>query len=124
MNMRSIHYLQRGVDINPCDPYHDYYMYEGGEPDLSSNYAEVEFRSRTEAAKRISMRLRVLESDSGTVLNVNWNYANQSDMPRTPFEVPSEIINVDRTKLKAGAKLSDYVVLTQNAGNAIVSIVK
>lgn len=119
-NMRSIHYLERGVDINHCDPYHDYYYYEG-QPDLSSNYAKVEFKSRTETFKAMLMEFRVLESG---VLNVKWNYNNSHEALREPFEVPKEIIDVDRTKLKVGAKVSDFVVLTQNAGNAIISIVK
>lgn len=30
-----------------------------------------------------------------------------------PFEVPKEVIDVDRTKLKQGAKLSDFVSVTK-----------
>lgn len=46
INMTSVHYLQRGVDINHCDQYHDYYS-PSGEPDLSGNMVSFDLSSGT-----------------------------------------------------------------------------
>lgn len=38
--------------------------------------------------------------------------------------MPSTIVEVNRTNLKAGAKLSDFVALSQNTGVAVITIKK
>jgi hypothetical protein len=66
------------------------------------------------------MNMAILESG---VLNLKWNYQDTQGV-RKAFEVPRSIIDVDRTKLKAGAKLSDHIVMSSNTGPTIISIVK
>ena len=46
-------------------------------------------------------------------LNIRYTYANMTGVTKAPFEVPAEIIDVDRKALHPTAKLSDYVTLTQ-----------
>ena len=51
-----------------------------------------------------------------------WTYANSTGV-KTPFVVPSDIIDVDRLDLEPTAALSKFVKLTQGAtGGAKVSI--
>ena len=48
-------------------------------------------------------------------LNIRYNYANMTDLDvsKKPFEVPADIIGVDRYDLNPTGKLSDYVSITQ-----------
>jgi len=39
-----------------------------------------------------------------------------------PFEVPQSIIDVDRTKLKDGAKLSDFITITNASGPVVINV--
>lgn len=67
------------------------------------------------------MHLSILASGA---LNVKWNYKDLASAEKKPFEIPQPIIDVDRSQLKAGAKLSDYVSITHNTGPVIISILK
>lgn len=121
-DMWSVHYLQRGVDINHCDPYHDFYRLTAT-PNLDAPEATIEFESPTQGARPITMTMRILQTLNNDVLNVQWNYKDMGNAPKTPFEVPEAIINVNRKDL-AHRNLSDFVVITNNTGPAIISIVK
>lgn len=121
--MRSVHYLQRGVDVNHCFLYNDYYTYEG-EPDLSRNTAQVKFTSPSKAYPDLTMSFSLLDrhnTETDAVLNIQWTYSDQSK--KKPFEVPNSIIN-NRDILDTKAKLSDFISLDKNTGVAMITIKK
>lgn len=64
------------------------------------------------------MNLAIL--DSG-ILNIHWNYVDHGDF-QVPFEVPLDIVAVNKTKLHATYKLSDFVKINQPKGNGPITI--
>jgi hypothetical protein len=57
------------------------------------------------------MNLTILSSE---IINLKWNYQNTTDPPvKVPFEVPDDIISVDRSDLSKTLKLQDFVSITQ-----------
>jgi hypothetical protein len=43
-------------------------------------------------------------------LNIKWTYQNNTDT-KIPFEVPADIIGVDRSKLNTTGVLSDFIAV-------------
>lgn len=115
--LERIHYLKKGTDLNFCDPASDFYT-TATIPDLSGSFASMNLTSSTAAALPITMNFTL--KDSG-LLNIKWSYTAKPNGTKTPFEVPQEIIDVDRTPSK-DKKLSDRVTITQDPTSGIVSV--
>lgn len=116
-DMERMHYLQKGVDLNLCDPSTDFYTTDKI-PDLSGSFAQMDLTSATKGARPLTMNFTIF--DSG-VINVNWTYTKQEDGVKVPFNVPSDIIDVDRTASK-DKKLSDFVTITKDQTSGAVSV--
>jgi len=48
----------------------------------------------------------------GNIVNIRWNYANEGSY--SPFEVPENIVNVNRTDYSVDSTLADFVNITQD----------
>ena len=110
-DLKDIHFGNSALDINICATSSQYYRTKSGDlPDLTSNTVTVELVSATPQALRdLNLTFSILESGN---LNIKWSYSDNTGV-KVPFEVPTDIIDVDRTKLKAAAVLSDYITPTQ-----------
>jgi len=117
VEFERIHYLQKGVDLNLCDPTTDFYT-TADTPDLSKATASMKLTSTTKAADDLLMRLTVL--DTG-VVNIKWTYDVLQPDKKQPFEVPQDVIDVDRTASK-DKKLSDYVTVLKDPATSAVTI--
>ena len=98
-----LHYLQKDVDLNLCDPQSDGYTLDKV-PDLTGPTASMLLTSKTEAAKPINMTFALLETG---VVNIQWNYNDTTG--EMPFSVPLEIVSPDMT-LGKGA-LAEHIVI-------------
>lgn len=85
-DLKSLHYLQKGVDINFCDISTDfYYLDDPNFPDMTSNNATMNLVSRTKALKPITVQMSILENE---IVSIHWTYRNPQDVKQAPFEVP------------------------------------
>jgi hypothetical protein len=76
-------------------------------PDLTGNNVSFSLRSLAPGAlPELTMSLSLLKEGA---LNMRYTYNRPGSLP--PFEVPSDIIDVNRTHLSSGV-LSDYVKIT------------
>lgn len=63
------------------------------------------------AHPELNITIMLTEAD---IVNIRWNYANKPDPVKTPYEIPTNIIDID---LKPGhLPLSDYVELHTRTG--------
>jgi hypothetical protein len=62
--------------------------------DLSKSESSATLKSSVSFLKDITLTARVLKNN---ILNIYWTFADYSKLERTPFEVPTEIINVNKT---------------------------
>ena len=77
-------------------------------PVLTSNKVNFTLRSMTpEALPDLIMSISLLKDGA---LNIRYTMADET---KAPFEVPADIIDVNRTNLASGA-ISDYVKLTNS----------
>ena len=105
--LNSIHFGQKAKDINLCDSSTQFYQKVGDLPDLSGNNATFNVSSMTPGALRdLTVSMSLLKEGA---LNIRYTYANMTGVTKAPFEVPAEIIDVDRKALHPTGKLSDYV---------------
>jgi hypothetical protein len=107
--VERVHYLQKGVDFNLCDPTTDFYTITDL-PDLTKSSVSMTLTSTTKAARDLQMVLTVLSTG---VLNMKWTFAKAEQGVKIPFQVPADIIDVDRTAAQ-DKKLSDIVTVTKD----------
>jgi hypothetical protein len=112
-NLNSIQYGNSALDVNLCDPSTQYYRTSDGKlPDLTGNSATFNLTSGTpDALRDLTMTMSLL---AGGSVNIKYTYANTTGT-KAPFEVPSDIIDVDRSVagLNQTGVLSDFVSCTQ-----------
>ena len=117
--MRSIHFGSPDDSTNAiCSPGVNFYRSDSGVPDLSGNTATFNLTNNFKSANTdLTMTLSLLKGHNpdSPILNIYWNYRKPSfDFHFTPYEVPSQVVNVNRTNLANSTlrKLSDYVNFT------------
>jgi alpha-glucosidase (family GH31 glycosyl hydrolase) len=124
-----------GMDLNLCATNPAQYTWVGTDQDLSGNTFNGMLRSGLSPSNDsgadsveflypdLNVTLSVLKSGA---VNVHWTYAmvNES-LPSgysMPFEVPSDIIATNRSDLKSGEKLSDYLTTSDGSKAPLISI--
>lgn len=125
-DMQAIFYGTKGKDMNLCHYQGDNYGYRvrGDLPDLTKASASMILDPvDLPSLRSLTMDLSILKSG---VINMKWTYQNLTDpeIIQAPFEVPTEIIDVDRTSLSETLKLVDFVTITQTDTGAMTLVVK
>lgn len=109
-NLKDVHFGTTGMDLNLCDGSQYYRTKDGLLPDLTANNVSVVLESMTPHASRdLTLNLTML---SNGAINLHWTYQNFTDV-KTPFEVPQDIIMLNRTVTNTTGILSDFVTITQ-----------
>ena len=109
-NMGNVYFGNKGKDVNLCDASTNFYaIKDGNAPDLSKNTVETTLVSLTpNALRELKITFSVLSTGN---LNIHWTYSDMTGV-KVPFEIPNLIIDVNRTDLLEGAKLSDWVTIS------------
>jgi len=121
--MRDIHFGVGQKDLNLCDPSVHFYMLADAKTpvDLKTNTATIELASQTpDAARNLKLQLSLYESG---VIGVNWTYADANGV-KTPFQVPTEIVDFPRTLRNKADTLDTYVTITQAPNAAVAMSIK
>ena len=95
--MRDIYFGESSIDINFCDlSTHYYRTKDGAIPDLTGSQVSVVLESLTPTIfNDLNLTLSIIADGS---INIYWTYSDLTGV-KVPFEVPQEIINIDRSKL-------------------------
>jgi hypothetical protein len=98
-DMRDIHFGNTEEDLNLCDPESHFYRFDDKLPfsTLDTNKATIVMTSLTPNVMRdLKLTLSVLESG---VINVHYTYDNKTGISKEPFEVPTSIVDAEKSKL-------------------------
>jgi hypothetical protein len=111
---QNLYFGDSTKDINLCNPTSQYYRTKDGAiPDLTGPTVSVVLENLQPGAFR-DLQLDITMLATVGTLNVHWTYADMTDV-KIPFEMPREIIDIDKTDINNSGVLSDFVVITQDA---------
>jgi len=115
-DLNNIYFGNSETDINLCKPANNFYKIKRGVvPFLGTPNVTLELESMTPNALRdLELKLSVLQNG---MLNIHYTFKNFSDGVKVPFEMPQEIIDVDRSHLSSYQNLSDWVIITNDGLN-------
>lgn len=117
--LRDIYFGDSNKDINMCHPEDNYYKYKAGDIDLSSNHATtVLTNNKPGALQDLTLELALLSKGA---VKVTWKYANQPAGWKSPFTVPTDIVDAG-TDLSQTAILSDRVKVNKDGTTGAISI--
>ena len=107
--LRSIYYGNEEKDVNICNPPTNFYQVQNWPPDLSSNTVNFTMKSlKPEAVPDVNMTISILAPG---IINLYWKYVTGTQ----PYEVPSQVVDVNRTDLMDIGVLSDLVTMVQDS---------
>jgi len=122
--MRDIHFGYTEEDLNLCNPETHFYRFNDTLPfsTLDTNKVSVVMTSQTPKVMRdLKVTLSVLESG---VINVHYTYDDKTGLSKDPFEVPTSIVDAQKSKLSTTKKLSENVEVSEGDSGAGVLIIK
>lgn len=117
--LRDIYFGDSSKDINMCHPETNFYKYKGADIDLSSSHATtILTNNKPGALQDLTLELALLSKGA---VKVMWKYANQPTGWKTPFTVPTDIVDPG-TDYSQTAVLSDRVRVNKDGTTGEISI--
>jgi len=117
--LRNLYYGDSTHDQNLCYGIlgHEkqyYKVKDGGSPDLSGTAPLVIPLTNNQPGGHPDLDLTITVTEA-SIVNIRWNYADKPETVKTPYEVPTNIVNMD---LKPGhLPLSDFITWSTLTGN-------
>lgn len=117
--LRNLYYGNSAHDQNLCFGIlgHEKQYYKvkgGGTPDLTGTAPLVIELENNAPGGHPDLNLTLTVTEA-SIVNIRWNYADKPETVKTPYEVPTNIVNMD---LKPGhLPLSDFITWSTHTGN-------
>lgn len=115
--LRDLYFGDSSKDINMCHPETNFYKMDAA-PNLDTNHVTVPMTNNKAGLQPLNLDLAILNSG---VVTVKWTYTNKPEGWKSPFTVPTDIIDAG-TDYSTTAKLSDRVKVNIDATTKAVSI--